>query len=211
MSTSQFAEPAVTTLLTEADNLTSCSSYMEALGKLNDALIMLRLLQKQDQMCAVLLQMATIYHHNLENEKRALFLYKYHRELEMRLKRAPLSAEVAARMVELKDLGVSDMCKEGFVQKQGHLIKNWKTRHMRLDSLYIAYYKTDKEHDKPINNLCLLGATTCVYSPMIKCAFVIRWQNNYELHCKVAVQSDCDQWVDCINAVIAQIVNPCKK
>lgn len=63
--------------------------------------------------------------------------------------------------LEYQTKATSLASKEGFLTKQGYVVKNWKTRWFVLHKNDLSYY-TDRSKEKPIKTLNLLDCQGCV-------------------------------------------------
>ena len=90
--------------------------------------------------------------------------------------------------------------KEGYLTKQGRIVKNWKTRWFILRSSILCYYKT-KQSRRPIDRLDLSKATAVEYDNSKQKDYCFRIDFVHRTYFMYALSAeDCDQWVELLRS-----------
>lgn len=90
--------------------------------------------------------------------------------------------------------------KEGYLTKQGRIVKNWKSRWFVLRSSMLSYYKT-KQSRRPIDRLDLSRATCVEYDNSKQKNYCFRVEFTHRTYFMYSTSAeDCDQWVELLRS-----------
>eukprot|EP01102_Stenamoeba_stenopodia_P010189 TRINITY_DN3044_c0_g1_i1.p1 TRINITY_DN3044_c0_g1~~TRINITY_DN3044_c0_g1_i1.p1 ORF type:complete len:575 (+),score=118.48 TRINITY_DN3044_c0_g1_i1:476-2200(+) len=90
--------------------------------------------------------------------------------------------------------------KEGFLKKQGHLRKNWKTRYFVLEDFMLSYYENKQSLKRALGKLFLQGGTVEVKgnSILVKAKFGTK---KY-LYISASTNEELQEWTEALQASI---------
>ncbi|KAI3650631.1 hypothetical protein MP228_004112 [Amoeboaphelidium protococcarum] len=98
--------------------------------------------------------------------------------------------------------------KEGWLQKQGNYIKNWRERWVQLRPGLLLYYKEPTQEQQPTNFFLLQGCKVYPSNPLRQgiCAFELVMANGDKRYLSAQSRAERDEWIKAIKE--ASVMKP---